>query len=391
MPGKHAVLSPSAAKRWLTCPPSARLEEKLKERFGDKSSPFAEAGTQAHALAEQKLRREIGEINKFTYDEVFKQMKADRPEMDWTRIDWATDIYVDTVMEHYYAAKKTCPDAELLIEQRYDVSEYIPGCFGTSDAVVVSDDLLVVLDYKNGSGVPVSAVENPQARIYGLGATIALGVLFGFKKVKNVIVQPNLDSITYEFLTKEELLTWGQEINPIARLAWKGKGEYKAGDHCRFCAARALCYHRAAAAMQIFDTGMQNPGILPDEEIPRILEYADIAEGWIKDIRDYARSQALKGQHWNGFKLVAGRRPPRKWSDPETVVDQLSRAGYSDDQIYDKKLISVGDAEKLLGKAAFRAVLGEYSSQGEGAPTLVPESDKRPALNSAEAVFTDLV
>ena len=143
--------------------------------------------------------------------------------------------------------------------------------------------------------------------------------------------------------------------------------------------------------MTIFQGGLDTPGVIPDEEIPKILEVADVAEAWLKDIRDYARSQALKGQQWAGFKLVAGRKPPRKWTSEDAVVDQLSRAGYSDDQIYKKTLISVGDAEKLMGKQAFRAVLGQFSTQGEGAPTLVPESDKRLAINSAEAAFADLV
>ena len=143
--------------------------------------------------------------------------------------------------------------------------------------------------------------------------------------------------------------------------------------------------------MTIFQGGLDTPGVIPDEEIPKILEVADVAEDWLKDIKDYARSQALKGIHWAGFKLVAGRKPPRKWTSEDDVVDQLSRAGYSDDQIYKKTLISVGDAEKLMGKQAFRAVLGQFSTQGEGAPTLVPESDKRLAINSSEAAFADLV
>jgi hypothetical protein len=143
--------------------------------------------------------------------------------------------------------------------------------------------------------------------------------------------------------------------------------------------------------MTVFQSGLQAPGVIPDAEIPKILECADIAEAWIKDIRDYARSQALKGQQWPGFKLVAGRRPPRKWTDPDAVVDQMSRAGLTDEQIYKpRELISVGEAEKLMGKAAFRAVLGSYSSQGAGAPTLVPESDKRLSINSSEAAFADL-
>lgn len=391
MPGLHAILSASSSKRWMTCPPSARLEEKLKERFGDKSSPFAEEGTRAHSLSELKLQKELGLINDFSY-------KAQRAGLELTgpidnEMEWATNVYVDTIMQKYYAAKKTCSDAQLFIEQRLDFSKWVPHGFGTGDAVIVSDSILEVCDLKYGKGVPVLAEGNPQARCYGLGALVEHGDLYGFPQVRNTIIQPRLDSITEETLTREELVEWAEtELQPKAELAWKGEGEYKAGEHCRFCAARALCYHRAVECMSIFQSGMQSPGVLPDEEIPRILEVADIAEAWIKDIREYARSQALKGQQWHGFKLVAGRRPPRKWTDVEAVVDQMSRAGYTDEQIYKpREIITVGEAEKLMGKSAFRAILGSFSHQNEGAPTLVPESDKRVAINSTEAAFADLV
>ena len=388
MPGVHAILSASSAKRWMSCPPSARLEEKLRDRFGDRSSPFAEEGTRAHALAELKLQKEIGLINDFSYKMQREAMTGVDNEMEW-----ATDRYVDIVMQKYYEAKKSCPDAQIFIEQRLDFSTWVPHGFGTGDVVIVSDMILDVCDLKYGKGVPVSAEDNPQARCYGLGALSAYGDLYAFPKVRNTIIQPRLDSVTEETLTREELLRWAEEdLKPKAELAWAGEGEYDPGDHCRFCAARALCYHRAAKCMQIFDSGMQSPGILPDEEIPRILEVADIAEAWIADIRAYAKAQALKGQQWSGFKLVAGRRPPRKWTDAEAVIDQLSRAGYTDEQIYKpRELITVGEAEKLLGKPAFRAILGQFSVQGEGAPTLVPESDKRLSINSSEAAFADLV
>jgi hypothetical protein len=308
-------------------------------------------------------------------------------------MEWATNLYVDVVMQKYYEAKKTCPDAQIHIEQRLDFSNWVPHGFGTGDVVIVSDSILEVADLKYGRGVPVVATENSQARCYGLGALAEFGCLYGFQHIRNTIIQPRLDSVTEETLTREDLLQWAEdELRPAAELAWRGEGEYSPGDHCRFCAARALCYHRAAKSMQIFNTGLQSPGILPDEEIPRILELADTAEAWIKDIRDYARSQALKGQTWPGFKLVAGRRPPRKWSDVEAVIDQMSRAGFTDEQIYrPREVINPGEAEKLLGKPTFRAILGQFSVQGDGAPTLVPESDKRLAINSGESMFTDLL
>jgi len=391
-PNLHSVIGPSSADRWLHCVGSVRLGEKFRERFGDRGSPFAEEGTAAHALAELKLRREIHEINDFVFKETATTLKESKPQFDWKKLEWATDVYVDAVMSAYYEAKRACPDALLVIEKRYDMSRWAKGCFGTGDATIVSDKILHVFDYKNGAGVPVSAIENPQARLYGLGAVNEYGDLYGFDTVRNTIVQPNLDAITTEELRLEDLLDWGASITETAQKAWEGVQEFAAGDWCRFCPARALCYHRATQAMSIFRSGLDNPGVIPDSEIPKILEYADIAEKWIQDIRDYARSQALKGQHWAGFKLVQGRRPPRKWTDTEAVVDQMSRAGYTDEQIYKpRELISVGEAEKLLGKPAFRAILGQFSSQGEGAPTLVPESDKRLAINSTEAAFADLV
>lgn len=391
-PNLHSVIGPSSSDRWLHCVGSVRLAEKFRERFGDRSSPFAEEGTAAHSLAELKLRREIGEINDFTFRETSKALMESKPDYDWKRLDWTTNVYVDAVMSAYYEAKQTCPDAILVIEKRYDMSRWAKGCFGTGDATIVSDDILHVFDYKNGAGVPVKAENNPQARLYGLGAVNEYGDLYGFKKVRNTIVQPNLDSITTEELSREDLLAWGDSIRERAQKAWEGIPEYAAGEWCRFCAARALCYHRAVQAMTVFQNGLDNPGVIPDSEIPKILEYADVAEAWIADIRAYAKAQALKGQHWPGFKLVAGRRPPRKWSDTEAVIDQLSRAGYSDEQIYKpRELINPGEAEKLLGKPAFRAILGQFSVQGDGAPTLVPESDKRLSINSGEAAFADLV
>lgn len=386
----HSIQGPSSSDRWLHCPPSARLGEKFKERFGDKGSSFAAEGTAAHSLAELKLRKELGEINDFVFKAQADDLKSTHPDMPWSKMDWATDVYVDTVMGAYYEVKRTCSDAQLLIEQRYEMAPWAEHCFGTADATIVSDTVLHVLDYKNGSGVPVSAVENSQARLYGLGAINAWGDLYAFKTVKNTIVQPNLDSISTEEIDKDDLIAWGESIAPLAQLAWEGEGEFNSGEWCRFCPAKALCYHRAVRCMEVLRNGPDNPGIIPDEEIPRILDLADQVEAWLKDVKAYAYSMALKGNYYPGYKLVEGRRPPRKWMDENAVVDQLSRAGYGDEQIYQKKLIGVGDAEKLLGKAAFRAVLGELTVQGQGALALVPESDRRLAINSPEAAFADL-
>lgn len=386
MPGSHAPLSPSSAKRWLSCPPSARLNAKLVERFGERSSPYAEEGTQAHALAELKLRKENGEMNEFRFNELKKALGGIPAGMDMY-----TDRYVDEVLERFYTATRRTPDAKLMVETRVDMTDWAKDCWGTSDAIIVSDEVLFVIDLKYGQGVPVSAEGNPQARLYALGATAAFGSLYDFTEVHTLIVQPRLESVTEEVLTRQELLDWGESIRPLAELAHRGDGEFKTGDHCRFCAARAICAARAAEAMDIFKHGFDEPRVIPDSDIPGILAVLDTAEAWIKDIRSYAQSQAIRGQHWQGYKLVRGRRPGRKWTSEEEAVNVLARAGYAREQYEETKLRSCSEMEKVLGKSAFEALLGGLVTQGEGALTLVPETDKRPEYSAADASVNDLL
>ena len=392
MPGLHATLSASGAKRWMSCPPSARLEERLRGIFGEKSTPFAEEGTKAHSLAELKLLREKGRlgeddgINDFNYD-LRRKALGDIPK----EMDEATDYYAEIIIEKFLTARQSCPDAQLKLEQRLDFSRWVPDGFGTGDAVIVSEELLEVRDLKYGKGVPVFAENNPQARCYGLGALHCYGVLYGFKHVRNTIIQPRLDSVTEEMLTTDELLQWAEtELKPAAELAWKGKGEFNPGDHCKFCAARAICYARATKAMTIFKHGFETPGVIPDDAIPEILAVADTAIDWIKDLQAYALSQALRGQEWPGYKLVRGKRPPRKWVDEEEAKHQLIRAGYEPEVYTETKFKSPSNIEKLVGKQAFEAIFATLVTQGDGALTLVPESDKRTEFTSAEADFSDI-
>ena len=386
MPGLHAILSASKAKQWLACPPSARLNAKLSEKLGDRASPYAAEGTKAHGLAELKLRREIGEINGFLY-KVSVENLGDIPE----EMDRYTNEYVDLVMAKYFEARKVTPDAELLIEQHLDFSEWVPGGFGTGDVVIVSDRSLEVIDLKYGKGVPIDAVGNPQTRCYGLGAIHEFGVLYGFPVIRMTIVQPRLYSVTEETLERRELLDWGEEIRPVAAQAWRGEGEFKPGDHCRFCNARGICRARAIESMGIFVHGFDSPDVLPDEAIPEILRVADTAEAWLKDVRDYARSQAIQGTQYPGWKIVRGKKPSRHFKNEEEVITRLAHAGFTEEQYCTpKKLRSPADLEKVIGASAFQALLADYVIQGDGALTLVPEDDKRPAYNNADLQFADL-
>jgi len=386
MPGTHALLSPSASERWLHCPPSARLNAKLIERFGEQSSPYAAEGTAAHALAELKIRHESGEINDYLY----KTQRDAMGEIPKDR-DAITDWYVDEVLGRYYAECKGCPDTQLLVEQRFTMDRWVPKCTGTSDAVIVSDRVLYVQDLKAGSGVPVSAINNPQARLYGLGGINEFGDLYGFTEVHNIIIQPKLQSVTEEVLTREELLAWGEEIKPIAEAAWRGEGEFACGDWCRFCTARAICAARAAEAMKAFHYGADAPGVIPEADIAKILGFLDTFEQWAKDIRAYALAQAKQGVEYGGWKLVRGRRPGRKWKDEEEVINELARAGYERDQYEETKLKSASELEKVLGKTTFDALLGKLVTQGDGPLTLVPADDKRPEFTSTDAALQDLL
>lgn len=394
MPDVHAICSASASKRWSTCTPSARLEERYKQLFGEETSPYAEEGTLAHAVAELKLLRlkgRLGDADGVTESEFKERMDllceggAVGREMHN-----ATDLYRDIIEEKLMTARATCPDAMLLVEQRLDFSQWVPEGFGTGDAVILSDDMLEVCDLKYGKGVPVSALDNPQARLYGAGAYAAFSDLYSFSRVRNTIIQPRLDSVSEETLPLSQLLDWCETyIKPRAAMAYAGEGEFKAGDHCRFCAARALCRARALEAMSVMEhEGLTAPALIADSEIPEILKVADIAQAWLKDIQSYALKSALQGVQYRGYKLVSGRKPARKWCDEAKVKQKL--ACLNEDQYLETKLKTPAQIEKLLGKKDFSELLADLTMQSEGAPTLVPMSDNRPEFNSADADFADM-
>lgn len=408
-PSLHAVLGASSAHRWLICTPSARLCEKLTSRFGSESSPYAAEGTKAHALAEMKVRLAYYKADGMTAakhsrmspeqqeaylginDFRFKALRNELGDIP-KDMEQATDSYCDIVMEKYLSAKEADPGAQLYLEQRLDYSAWVPSGFGTGDCIIVSDSLLEVCDYKHGKGIPVEAVGNPQLRLYGLGAMERFGRLYDFQFVRMTIIQPRLESVSEETLTREDLTSWAaEEVVEKAKQAWTGSGEFVPGEHCRFCAAKAVCSARVAQAMRMFQYGLEAPGLIPDEQIPSILGMLNDAEAWIKDIRAYAENQALHGQVWPGWKLVHGKKPNRQWADPEEVKAQLLRAGYPADQFQEVKLKPVGEIEKALGKKAFQALVGGLVSQGEGKLTLVPADDKRVEFASADADFQDLI
>ena len=378
MDKQHALLSASGAKRWLMCPPSARLEE----RFEDTTSSYAEEGTRAHALAEARIRYDLLKtINKKEFDTIWKDLAPD------TEMEEMSELYEDLITEKYSAALAKTKDAMLLIEERLDFSHIVPAGFGTGDAIIIADGTMEVIDLKYGKGVHVYAEDNPQIRLYGLGALQKYGYLYDIKEIALTIVQPRLDNVSTELLAAETLEEWGEQyVRPRALLADKGEGDYCTGDHCQFCKGKAICRARAEEALSLAKHEFATPPILDDDEIPEILMLLDKAEAWIKDIKDYAYQKALAGTKWPGFKLVEGRSN-RCYMDEELVADKLMANGYEDNQIYEKKLKGITAMEKLLTKKSFTELLDDLVIKPPGKPTLVPESDKREEFNSATIDF----
>lgn len=371
-PLQHAKLSASSAHRWLECPPSVMAMVDLP----DETTVYAEEGSVAHEVAEYKVRWHLGERD-LTMPSTGK--------FDFDEIDRYTDTYAYYAADKIETIRKSCPDAVVLVEQRLDFSNYVEGGFGTGDLVIVADDVIQVIDFKYGKGVAVSAERNPQMMLYALGALNLYDYLYDIKTVKMAIVQPRLDSISEWELSVDELLEWAENtLKPTAALAAKGEGEFKAGEHCRFCKLRSTCRKRAELMLETAKYEFKEPAELTDEEIAGVLTIASDLAKWTDDVFAYAQAKAVNdGKRWDGFKLVEGRSN-RKYADEQKVADICRQNGYSISQIFNTTLIGITDMEKLLGKKKFRELLSDCVIKPKGKLTLVPESDKR------EEVLPDL-
>ena len=381
---KHAVLSASGAYRWLACPPSARLEEQFEET----TSTYAEEGTLAHGIAEQKLRFLLKQISAQDYAQAL-QIFEKNEFYSASMLDYI-ETYASIVMKKVNEAKARSADAVVLLEQKLDFSDWVPEGFGTGDVVIISDGVLEIIDLKYGKGVPVAAEDNAQMRLYALGALATFDSLYDIKIIRMTIVQPRLDSVSSDEITAEMLYWWADtELIKRAQLAWEGKGEFQAGEHCQFCRARFNCRARAEANLELAKMDFRKPELLTDEEIGEVLKQADELRAWVSDVFDYALVQARDhGKKFKGWKLVEGRSV-RQYADERKVAETLLKAGYKEEQIYEKKLWGITAMEKLLGKTKFGELLKGLVVKPAGKPTLVPESDKRPELNSTAAAVAD--
>ncbi len=375
-PNTHAILSASSSHRWLNCNPSARLEQE----FADRETDAAAEGTAAHALCEHKLRRAL-------------KMRSKKPisPYDCDEMDACTDAYVEFVMEALAEAKQECKDPLVLIEQKLDFSCYVPDGFGTGDCLIVADKLLHIIDFKYGQGVLVDAEQNPQMMLYALGALRLFDSLYDITEVSMSIFQPRRENVSTWTISVDDLLDWAENtLKPKAELAFKGEGEYTPGSWCQFCKAAVKCRARAEAKLQLARYEFAMPPLLSDEEIEDILLKLDDLTKWANEITAYAQDAAVNhGKVWRGFKLVESRTN-RRYTDEEAVAQAANAAGYHD--IYKKSLIPITEMERLMGKKTFAEVLGALVEKPKGKPTLVPASDKRPAISitGANQDFTEI-
>jgi len=384
----HALLGASKASQWINCTPSARLQETVPET----RSEYADEGTLAHELAEVMLRRRLTVCNtakRKVLDDQNVSIKASK--FYGAEMENAIQEYVRTVEERYLAAKARTEDAVILLEEQLDFSEWVPDGYGTGDVVLIADGVLEVIDLKYGKGVPVSAIDNPQIRLYGIGAWSAWSYLYDIREVHMTIIQPRLDSVSTDIIDVKDLVEWAESVvKPAAVLAFAGEGEFKPGDHCRWCKVKGTCRARADENMKTLAHEFRDPALMDDDEIGSILFVAEQLATWAKDVQNYAFERAKNGHRIPQWKLVEGRSN-RAISDKLAAQTALEAAGLKQDKfLKPQELLGIGDLEKQIGKKELAALIGGLIVKPPGKPVHVPEVDKRPELNSVEQDFASV-
>ena len=358
----HALLSASSAHRWLECPPSAVANE----AYPDQETSFAHEGTLAHEVAEAIART--------------PQRHAD------TWPEGITKEMVDCAKEYsdYIEEQKKSNDAVVLLEQRVDFSPWVPNGFGTCDCIIIQDETLTIIDYKFGQGLMVSAINNPQMKLYALGAMNDFGVAMDVKKVELHIFQPRLNNISTDTLTVEELMEWAEKtVKPTADKAIKGKGKYAPGEHCRFCQHGGKCRALTKLCTEYLDThGLRVAlPVLAPHEVADVLRMEPMITLWLKKVKEQALTTLMNGEELPGYKLVEGKLGNRKWRDDQEVLDVLKSAGFTPEEITETKVLSPSQMDKAIGKKRVTELLDSYIDRAPGSPTIAPITDKRPSLD----------
>lgn len=375
----HAYLSPSASHRWLNCPPSANLCAAVP----DQSSSYAQQGTDAHSLCAYLVEKELGRESTDPTENL---------EYYDSEMQSCAEGYAAFVMEEYEKAKQTCPDTDVLIEQKVDFSKWVEGGTGTADCILLSDGTAEVIDYKHGLGIMVSSESeefggNPQLMCYCLGVLEMIDGIYDIDTIKMAIFQPRRENVSIYTMSKADLIKWADNVlAPTALLAMEGKGDFKAGSHCQFCKVKATCRKRAEYNLELAKYDFEMPATLEEHEIDAILMKVDQLTSWASDVKEYALNQALQGTDYGHFKVVEGRSN-RKYTSEDDVAKTVTEAGYDP---YEKSILGITAMSKLLGKKKFDELLGSLTFKPPGKPTLVSKSDKRPVMkNTAQEDFKE--
>lgn len=375
MPTQHALLSASSAHRWLHCTGSPKLEQE----FPDSTSVYAQEGTLAHELCELKLKKYTTVMPKGAYTRAHNKIM--KSELWQNEMEGTSEIY----LEYVKGIMLACEIAPaVLIEKRVDFSRYVPEGFGTADCLILAGDTLHVVDYKHGKGVVVDADHNPQMMLYALGAMSELSLLYRFKFVHMTIVQPRVNNISEFTMTADELIEWGEKVvKPKAEAAISGKGEFEAGDWCRFCRAKQQCKTRYESNDSLYPelSERHDPRLITLDELGEYLKRGRDMAAWLEDMKEYALSESLAGADVPGWKAVEGRGS-RAFTDTDEAVDTLIKNGIDESVLYERRVLTLAQMEKAVGKKAFGELVGDLVVKNPGKPTLVEESDKRPRITN---------
>lgn len=358
----HALLSASSAHRWLACPPSAVVAE----AYPQQDTEYTREGTLAHEVAEHIARGEPLDA----YGEITQEM-----------IECAIG-YRDYIQEHIKS-----PDAVVLLEQRVDYSPWAENGFGTCDCIIIQDNDLTTIDYKFGQGVPVSAVDNAQMKLYALGALNDFGLAYDIARVEMHIYQPRLNNVSDCSLMVEDLMEWAENtVKPVAAKAAKGEGDYAAGEWCKFCPHAGRCPTLTQSCTEFVESHDLRVGvpILAPWQISEVLQMAPQVELWLKKVKAQALTTLLDGGDVPGWKCVEGKMGNRKWKDELDVMAVLQNAGYDPDQYQETKLLSPAALDKSIGRKRVAELLTDLIDRSPGAPTVVPVDDTRPVYDRAD-------
>ncbi len=380
----HSLLSSSGSDRWMHCTPSARKEEHLESEESD----YAKEGTLAHELSEIELLKYFKLITDEEYNIRLKVIEAHRLYND--EMPEFVAEYVDYCIQQYHYYKSVSDDVQIFIEDKIDLTEFIPDGGGTNDFVILTDYFIEVIDLKYGRGVAVSAINNTQLRLYGVGSVFRHKLNYHMKEIKMTIVQPRIGNISSDEISVEELEHWAYtEVTEKAKMAYAGEGELNPGSWCKWCKFKPKCRAVYEQNIKLAKLEFQDPDEITEDEIRKIFEKREEIISWIDSINSHVMSKLMRKEPFGDYKLVKGRST-RKIVNPEKVIEILDKE--YDESLYmtAPKLLGITAIEKLVGKKNIDSKIGQFIEKTDSKPTIALLSDSRADFfDSAADVFDD--